>query len=57
MSMIVITHHIELAEIIADRIIFMDQGKILADQSAADFFKNPASHRARLFMENVKTQD
>jgi polar amino acid transport system ATP-binding protein len=53
MNMIVITHHIKFAKIIADRIIFMDQGLVLADQPAAEFFKKPKSHRAKLFLENV----
>ncbi len=53
MSMVVITHHIRFARIIADRIIFMDKGLILADQPAQEFFTNPKSHRAKLFLENV----
>lgn len=53
MAMIVITHHIKFARIIADRIIFMDHGQILADQPAKEFFTAPKSHRARLFLENV----
>ena len=53
MTMIVITHHIKFAKIIADRIIFMDQGKVLADQPADEFFEKPNSHRARLFLQNV----
>jgi polar amino acid transport system ATP-binding protein len=53
MTMIVITHHVKFAKIIADRIIFMDHGKILADQPANEFFKKPKSHRARIFLENV----
>jgi polar amino acid transport system ATP-binding protein len=53
MSMIVITHHIKFARIIADRIIFMDKGIVLADQPAEEFFSKPKSHRAKLFLENV----
>lgn len=53
MTMIVITHHIKFAKVIADRIIFMDHGKILADQPASEFFHKPKSHRARLFLDNV----
>ena len=53
MTMIVITHHIKFAKIIADRIIFMDQGMVLADQHANDFFQKPTSHRARLFLQNM----
>lgn len=53
MNMIVITHHIKFAKIVADRIIFMDNGLVLADQPADEFFKKPKSHRAKLFLENV----
>ena len=53
MTMIVVTHHLKFAKAIADRIIFMDHGIILADQKASDFFEKPASHRARLFLENI----
>lgn len=53
MSIVIITHHIKFAKIIADRVIFMDSGKILADESAENFFSNTKSHRARLFLENV----
>ncbi len=53
MSMVVVTHHLKFAKLIADRIIFMDQGQILANQSAQEFFNKPTSHRARLFLENI----
>ncbi|WP_419235100.1 amino acid ABC transporter ATP-binding protein [Rickettsia endosymbiont of Nabis limbatus] len=53
MSMVVVTHHLKFAKLIADRIIFMDQGQILANQPAQEFFNKPASHRARLFLENI----
>ncbi|GAA5251905.1 amino acid ABC transporter ATP-binding protein [Candidatus Rickettsia kedanie] len=53
MSMVVVTHHLKFAKLIADRIIFMDQGHILANQPAEEFFKKPASHRARLFLEHI----
>ena len=53
MQMIVITHHIKFAKIIADRIIFMDKGLVLADQPAVEFFNKPNSHRAKLFLSNV----
>ncbi len=53
MTMIVITHHIKFAKIIADRVIFMDQSLVLCDQPADEFFVKPKSHRARIFLENV----
>lgn len=52
-TMIVITHHIKFAKIIADRIIFIDHGQVLCDQLADEFFIKPNSHRAKLFLENV----
>ncbi|MFY9589143.1 amino acid ABC transporter ATP-binding protein [Rickettsia endosymbiont of Halotydeus destructor] len=52
-KMIVVTHHLKFAKSIADRIIFMDQGQILANQPVKEFFTKPASHRARLFLENI----
>lgn len=53
MTMIVVTHHIKFAKSIADRVIFMDHGQMLADQAATEFFEKPKSHRARLFLENI----
>lgn len=52
-KMVVVTHHLKFAKAIADRIIFMDQGQILANQPVKEFFTKPASHRARLFLENI----
>lgn len=50
---IIVTHHLKFAKIVADRIIFMDNGMILADQQKDDFFAKPKSHRARIFLNNV----
>lgn len=52
-SMVIVTHHLRFAKLIADRIIFIDQGQVLSDQPVDDFFKKPTSHRARLFLENI----
>jgi polar amino acid transport system ATP-binding protein len=52
-TIIVVTHHLKFARAVADRIIFMDQGQILCDQKTDEFFAEPNSHRARLFLENV----
>lgn len=53
MTIIVVTHHLKFAKDISDRIIFMDQGQILCDQKKSEFFKNPKSHRAKLFLQKV----
>lgn len=53
MTMIVVTHHIKFARVLSERIVFMDHGMVLADQPKDQFFENPKSHRARLFLENI----
>ncbi len=53
LTMIIVTHHIKFAKAIADRIIFMDHGQVLSDQPAGEFFANPKSHRARIFLDNI----
>ena len=53
MSMICVTHELNFARRVAHRVIFMDQGKILEDQSPKDFFENPKTDRARLFLSQI----
>ena len=53
MTIIVVTHQIRFARAIADRIIFMDQGRVLCDQPKDEFFDKPKSQRARLFLGKV----
>lgn len=55
MTMVVITHQIKFAKIIANRIIFMDKGCIVADQPAREFFIRPRSPRARSFLTNIQS--
>ena len=50
--LLIVTHEIFFAKKIADRVLFMDQGQILCDQNAEDFFTQPKSHRARIFLES-----
>jgi ABC-type polar amino acid transport system ATPase subunit len=51
-TIIIVTHFVNFAKIVSDRIIFLNQGHILADQKSEDFFKNPASFAAKTFVEN-----
>lgn len=50
-SLIIVSHNLNFAKEVADRIIFLDHGQIIADQKTEDFFTKPKSHRARLFLE------
>jgi polar amino acid transport system ATP-binding protein len=49
-TMIVVTHEIRFAREAADRVVFMENGAILADLPAARFFADPPSERIRSFL-------
>lgn len=49
-TMIIVTHELQFARAIADRIIFMDKGKIIEEATPEAFFTNPKTERARDFL-------
>lgn len=53
MTMVVVTHEMGFAREVADRVIFMDEGRIVEEASAAEFFKNPKEERARQFLSRL----
>jgi glutamate/aspartate transport system ATP-binding protein len=53
MTMIVVTHEMGFARKVADRIVFMDEGRIVEDASTDEFFAAPRSDRARLFLSKI----
>lgn len=53
MTMVVVTHEMGFAKSAADRLIFMDRGRIIEDSQPADFFANPQSTRAVDFLGKV----
>ena len=53
MTMMVVTHEMGFAKRVANRIVFMDQGKIIEDCSKDDFFGTPRSDRARDFLAKI----
>jgi glutamate/aspartate transport system ATP-binding protein len=53
MTMMVVTHEMGFARKVAHRVIFMDQGEIVEDAPAAQFFEAPASERARTFLARI----
>jgi polar amino acid transport system ATP-binding protein len=50
MTMIVVTHEMQFAHDVADRIIFMDRGAIVEEGDPATLLANPRSERLRAFM-------
>ncbi|MGJ9550645.1 amino acid ABC transporter ATP-binding protein [Actinotignum sp. GS-2025b] len=51
MTMLLVTHEMNFARAIADRVVFMDAGKIVEIDSPKRFFTRPASERARAFLK------
>lgn len=52
-TMVVVTHEMGFARAVADKIIFMDEGKIVEQGNVEPFFKNPKSDRAKDFIDRV----
>lgn len=50
MTMILVTHELSFARRVADRIVFMDQGKIVEMAEPETFFTNPQTERAKQFL-------
>ena len=53
MTLVVVTHEMGFAREVAKRVVFMDQGKIVEEARPEDFFTNPQSERAQLFLRQV----
>ena len=53
MTMLVVTHEMKFANDVADRVIFMADGKIVEDAPAQLFFKSPQTERAQQFLRQV----
>ncbi|MFT5807077.1 MAG: putative amino-acid transport system ATP-binding protein [Moritella dasanensis] len=52
-TMLIVTHEMQFAKEIADRVIFMDQGQIIEQGSADMIFNNPQDPRTRTFLQRV----
>ncbi len=53
MTMMVVTHEMGFAKRVANRIVFMDQGKVIEDCTKDEFFGAPRSDRARDFLAKI----
>jgi polar amino acid transport system ATP-binding protein len=50
LTIVMATHEMGFAREVADRVLFIDQGRLAADAPPADFFGAPANERIRLFL-------
>jgi general L-amino acid transport system ATP-binding protein len=53
MTMLVVTHEMGFASQVADRVIFMDEGQIVEQNTPDEFFNNPHSDRTKLFLSQI----
>ena len=55
MTMVVVTHEMGFAREVADRVLFMDQGRVLERAPAERFFQNPEHPRTQKFLADIRT--
>lgn len=56
MTMVIVTHEMDFAREVADRVIFIDQGVIQEEGHPKDIFENPKSERLQQFLNKVYTK-
>lgn len=56
-TMIVVTHEMKFARDVASRVIFMADGNIVEEGSAADLFEHPQEERTRRFLRRILQRD
>ena len=53
LTMVIVTHEMGFAKEVANRILFLDEGKILEEATPSEFFANPKTDRAKEFLSKV----
>ena len=53
MTMVVVTHEMGFAREVGDRVVFMEQGRIVEQAATDDFFQRPVQERTRAFLRQV----
>ena len=49
-TMVIVTHEMQFAKAVADRVIFMDGGQIVEENEPKEFFEHPKTERAKQFL-------
>ena len=57
MTMVIVTHEMNFARRVADRVIFMESGSILEENTPEEFFASPQTQRARDFLNSLKDRE
>lgn len=57
MTMVVVTHEMGFARAVADRVIFMDGGRIIEEGRPEDIFDHPKEERTKQFLARIQKED
>jgi general L-amino acid transport system ATP-binding protein len=52
-TIVAVTHEMGFAREVSNRVIFMDGGKIVEENTPEEFFKNPKEDRSKLFLSQI----
>jgi len=52
-TMLCVTHEMGFARSVADRVIFMDRGQIVEQNTPEEFFSHPQNERTKLFLSQI----
>jgi general L-amino acid transport system ATP-binding protein len=53
MTMMVVSHEMGFAKSVAHKVLFMDEGEILEENTPVEFFENPQHERTKLFLSQI----
>ena len=53
MTMLVVTHEMGFAKRVADRVMFMDVGEVVEENTPEEFFAHPQNERTKLFLSQI----
>ena len=57
MTMVIVTHEMNFARRVADRVIFMDGGSILEESTPEEFFSHPKTQQAQDFLNSIRDHE
>ena len=55
MTSLIVTHEMGFAKEVANRVIFMDDGRVVEDDDKTEFFRQPKTERAQQFLSKIIT--
>lgn len=53
MTMVVVTHEMGFAREVGDRVLFVDEGRIIEEGTPKEIFENPKQERTKLFLSKI----